>query len=50
MLDQAGIERCLTAGARVSVEKLLAAALAAGGLDNVSVILVDILAANSARA
>jgi PPM family protein phosphatase len=49
MLDMAGIQRCLQADARASVEKLLAAALAEGGLDNVSIILVDILAAEPGR-
>jgi hypothetical protein len=44
MLDQAAIEGCLTTDARMSVRKLLEAALAAGGLDNVSIVLVDILA------
>jgi serine/threonine protein phosphatase PrpC len=43
MLDAAAIERCLTADARTSVEKLLATALAEGGLDNVSIVLADIL-------
>jgi PPM family protein phosphatase len=48
MLDQDGIEACLTADGRTSVMKLLTAALDAGGFDNVSIILVDILAAAGA--
>lgn len=44
MLDLAAIERCLSADAHASVEKLLTAALAEGGRDNISIILADIFA------
>jgi serine/threonine protein phosphatase PrpC len=43
MLDLEGIERRLTEDARVSVEQLVAAALAAGGEDNISVMILDFL-------
>jgi serine/threonine protein phosphatase PrpC len=49
MLDQAGIERCLMADGHASVTKLLEAALAEGGLDNISIILVDILSAEDGK-
>lgn len=43
MLDQDGIESCLEADTGNSVSKLVNAALDAGGRDNISVVLIDIL-------
>jgi PPM family protein phosphatase len=41
MLDQDAIERCLTPDPWDSVEQLVSAALAAGGEDNISVVILD---------
>jgi protein phosphatase len=41
MLDLNAIEACLTADPKLSVDRLVQAALEAGGLDNISVIIVD---------
>jgi len=42
MLDLDDIEGCLTVDPKVSVDQLVKSALAAGGLDNISVLIVDI--------